>query len=67
MQDLYGLKQTYAGYVRILLARITKSKLASELNIQNTQTIDQWTARQAVPTKYHYRIDELLDEYVEME
>lgn len=67
MQNLYTLKEEYAEYVRVLLARITKSKLASELSIQNTQTLDQWTSRNQVPVKYHLRIDELLDRYIEVE
>ena len=50
--------------IRLLLARISKSRLAAELCIERTTTIDMWTARGKVPTKYHIRIQELVNEFV---
>jgi len=50
--------------VRILLTKITKARLAADLGLMNTQTIDQWTARGTVPVKYHVKIQELVNEFV---
>lgn len=50
--------------VRVLLTKITKARLAADLGLMNTQTIDQWTARGAVPIKYHIKIQELVNEFV---
>jgi hypothetical protein len=50
--------------IRLLLARISKSRLAAELCIERTTTIDMWTSRGKVPTKYHIRIQELVNEFV---
>jgi hypothetical protein len=50
--------------IRALLAKISKSRLAAELCIERTTTIDMWTARGKVPTKYHIRIQELMNEFV---
>lgn len=58
-----SLKEIQAGNIRILLTRVSKSRLASDLNIQNTQTLDQWMSRSQVPTKYHVTIEELLKKY----
>jgi DNA-binding XRE family transcriptional regulator len=49
--------------VRRLLAKMTKSTLASQLGIQNTNTIDQWTKRGVVPVKYHAKIEEVFNEF----
>jgi len=57
------LKEAQADNIRALLHRLTKSKLASELHIQNTQTLDQWLARNQVPTKYHLIIEGLIKTY----
>ena len=61
--EVKSLKEAQADNIRALLHRLTKSKLASELNIQNTQTLDQWLARNQVPTKYHLIIEGLIKTY----
>lgn len=61
--EVYEVKEEYAGHVRWLLDRVTKSRLAAELNIQNTQTLDQWTARSQVPVKYHEKIREMVEAF----
>ena len=50
--------------VQKLLTKITKAKLASELGLMNTQTVDQWAVRGKVPVKYHIKIQELVNEFV---
>jgi hypothetical protein len=49
--------------IRVLLAKIPKSRLASELGVQNTSTIDMWTSRGVVPVKYHPQIERLYNEF----